>query len=156
VLTRKRFNDSSIEFLVAGKPLLPLANNRVGIRYSASRYPHKYPRWKQGLKDGQSGWAWWEKGRLIALTADEEGKFTTFPVPAMGRELRINARTPRGGMIKVGLGNRSINDCAPIVGDNLAHSVRWKGNADVGVERGQSVSIKFHLRKAELFGFEWV
>jgi hypothetical protein len=74
----------------------------------------------------------------------------------MGRELRINARTPRAGMITVGLGNRSIKDCDPIVGDNLAHPVRWKGDADVGIEQGKTVSIKFHLRKAELFGFEWV
>jgi hypothetical protein len=156
VLTRKTFNDFSIEYLVASKPLLPLPNNRVGFRYSASRYPHKYPRWKEGLKPGKGGWAWWEKGRLVAVTADEIGEFTTFPVPVMGRELRINARTPRGGTIKVGFSGRKMDDCDPIVGDNLAHSVRWKGNADVGIEQGKTVSIKFHLRKAELFGFEWV
>jgi hypothetical protein len=34
--------------------------------------------------------------------------------------------------------------------------VRWKGSAEVGLEPGKDVSIKFHLRRAELFGFEWV
>ena len=156
VLTRSSFHDSSIEFLVASKPLLPLPNNRVGLRYSASRYPHKYPRWKQGLTPGKDGWAWWEKGRLVALTADEEGEFVTFSIPVMGRELRINARTPRAGTVKVGFKGRPIEDCDPIFGDSFAHPVRWKGKAEVGIEQGQTTSIKFHLRKAELFGFEWI
>jgi hypothetical protein len=156
VLTPRSFSDRSIEFPVVSKPLLPLANDRVGLRYSASLYPHKYPRWKQGLKPGKGGWAWWEKGRLVAVTADEEGEFVTFSIPVMGRELRINARTPRAGMVKVGFGGRPIEDCDPIVGDSLAHPVRWKGKSDVGIEQGKTVSIKFHLRKAELFGFEWV
>jgi hypothetical protein len=156
ILARSSFQDSGIEFLVASKPLLPLPNDRVGFRYSASLYPHKYPRWKQGLKPGKSGWAWWEKGRLVAVTADEEGEFVTFSIPVMGRGLRINARTPRAGMVKVGFGGRPIEDCDPIVGDSLTHAVRWKGNADVGLEPGKTVSIKFHLRRAELFGFEWV
>jgi hypothetical protein len=156
VLSRKSFNDSGIEFPVVSKPLLPLPNHRVGLRYSASRYPHKYPRWKQGLQPGQSGWAWWEQGRLVALTADEAGEFATFPLPVLGRELRLNARTPRAGMIKVGLGDRPLEDCDPIVGDNLAHPVRWKGNADVGIEPGKTVSLRFQLRRAELFGFEWI
>jgi hypothetical protein len=156
VLARSSFHDSSVEFLVVSKPLLPLPNNRVGLRYSASVYPHKYPRWKQRLKPGKNGWAWWEKGRLVAVTADEEGEFVTFSIPVMGRELRINARTPRAGMVKVGLGGRLIEDCDPIFGDSLAHPVRWKGKADVGIELGKAVSIRFHLRKAELFGFEWV
>lgn len=156
ILTTDMFKDSSIEFLVASKPLLPLANGRVGVRYGAARYPHKYPRWKEGLKGGESGWAWWENGRLVAVKADEEGEFVTFSIPVMGKELRINARTPKAGMIKVGLGGRPIEDCDPIVGDSYAHRVTWKGSAEVGVEKGQTISIKFHLRKAELFGFEWV
>ena len=156
VLSRTSFNDSSVEFLVARKPLLLLPNERVGLRYFASRYPHKYPRWQEGLQPGQSGWAWWEKGRLVALTADEEGEFTTFLIPVVGRELRLNARTPRGGMIRVGFRGRKLDECDPIVGDNLAHSVRWKGNADVGLRQGEFVAITFHMRRAELLGFEWV
>jgi hypothetical protein len=42
------------------------------------------------------------------------------------------------------------------VGDDLAHPVRWKGNADVGLRQGERVAIMFHMRRAELFGFEWV
>jgi hypothetical protein len=156
VLSRKSFTDSSIEHPVVKKPLLPLPHDRVGLRYNAARYPHKYPRWSEGLRPGQSGWAWWEKGRLVAVTADEEGEFTTFFIPVMGRELRLNARTPRGGMIKVGLRGRKLDDCDPVVGDDLAHPIRWKGKADVGLALGESVALTFRLRRAELFGFEWV
>lgn len=156
VLSLSTFNDSSLEFLVASKPLVPLPNGRVGIRYFVSRYPHKYPRWTEGLMPGISGWAWWQQGRLAAVKADEEGEFETFPIPVTGSRLRINARTPRAGMIKVGIGPRPIGDCDPIVGDSLAHEVTWNGSADTGVKPGDIVPIRFHLRRAELFGFEWV
>jgi hypothetical protein len=59
-------------------------------------------------------------------------------------------------MIRVGFRGRKLDECDPIVGDNLAHSVRWKGNADVGLRQGEFVAITFHMRRAELFGFEWV
>lgn len=156
VLSRDSFGDPAIEFMHVSAPLLPLANDRVGVRYSASYYPHKYPRWKGGLKPGKAGWAWWEKGRLAAVKADEEGEFVTFSLPVMGKQLRINARTPRAGWIKVGHGARAIEDCDPIVGDSYSHMVSWNSNTDFGVEPGNNVSIRFHLRKAELFGFEWV
>lgn len=156
VLSRETFSDSSIEYLAVSKPLLPLAKERVGIRYSASRYPHKYPRWREGVREGRSGWAWWEKGRLVGVRADEEGEFCTFSVPVMGRQLRINARTPRAGMVRVGLDGRRVEDCDPIVGDSYNHRVTWRGNSDVGLKTGTAASIRFHLRKADLFGFEWV
>jgi hypothetical protein len=147
------------EFIVAGKSLVPIGDDKVGIPFYTSTNPHKYPRWPDRPEAGVSGWVCWPKGRLVALTADEDGSFWTFPLPVMGRELRINARTRRAGMIRVGIGadtERSIDNCDPIIGDNLAHKVTWKGDSSAGVEVGESVSIKFFLRKAELFGFEWV
>jgi len=33
--------------------------------------------------------------------------------------------------------------------------VRWKGNSSLGVKEGNLIALKFHLRRAELFGFEW-
>jgi len=147
------------EFIGVTKNLVPLGNDKVGVPYFATPYPHKFPRWKSVMEAGSGGWAWWEKGRLAAITSEEEGQFVTFDVPVMGRELRLNARTPRAGMIKVELldqDGRSLNDCDPIVGDNFAHVVRWKGKSALGVTEGKPVAIKFHLRQAELFGFEWV
>ena len=147
------------EFIVAGKNLVPLGSDRVAIPYSGTPYPHKYPRWQPVLEAGHRTWAWWPKGRLCAVTADEDGEFTTFSIPVMGHELRINARTRRAGGIWVGLvgrEGRSVADCDAITGDNFAHPVHWKGQADVGVESGASVALRFKLRYAELFGFEWV
>jgi len=99
------------------KPLLSVSNNRVDIRYSASRCLDIYPRWKAVMEAGLGGWAWWEKGRLAAITAEEVGQFVTFEVQVMGRELRLNARTPRAGMIKVELldqSGRSLSNCHPL------------------------------------------
>lgn len=147
------------EFIVAGKDLVPLGSERVGIPYSGIPYPHKYPRWKQVLASGRRAWAWWPKGRLCAVTADDEGEFCTFPVTVAGAELRLNARVRRAGGIWVeliGRDGRSLQDCDVISGDSLAHPVHWRGQAQVGVDPGTAVQLRFRLRHAELFGFEWV
>ena len=147
------------EFIVAGKDLVPLGNDRIGIPYHGTSFPHKYPRWDGVLSAGRTAWAWWQKGRICAIVADEEGEFVTFPLVCEGRELRINARTRKAGMIKVGLlgvSGRSVDECDPIVGDNIAHPVHWKGQSDVTVKDGERVMLHFKLRNAELFTVEWV
>jgi len=146
------------EYIVAGRDLVPLGKDRIGIPYHGTSFPHKYPRWDGVLSAGKTAWAWWQKGRICAVVADEEGEFTTFPLIPKGREIRINARTRHAGMIRVGLvgvAGRSVDDCDPIVGDNLAHSVHWKGQSDIGVNDDKRVTLHFKLRNAELFSVEW-
>jgi hypothetical protein len=145
------------KFLVATKNLVPLGKDRVGIPYSGVSHPHKYPRWK-GVISAKSGWAWWPQGRLVALRADTEGQFQTFPIPVTGRRLRLNAKVRSGGELRVGIhgaGARSAVDCDPITGDRPAHPVSWRGDGNPGVSPGATVRLHFQLRAAELFGFEW-
>ena len=146
------------EYIVAGKDLVPLGNDRIGIPYAGTSFPHKYPRWQNVLGTGRSTWVWWPKGRLCAVVADEEGEFATFPVTPAGRELRLNVRTRRAGEVRIGLvgiPDRSIEDCDPICGDDLAMPVHWKGQTDIGSKEGEKVTLHFKLRAAEIFGFEW-
>lgn len=150
--------DWDSEFIWVSKDLVPLADDRVGILYRGTAYPHKYPRWKGVLGAGRAAWAWWPKGRLCAVVADEEGEFFTFPLIVAGRNLRLNVRTGRGGEARVGLAgvpNRSTADCDPLIGDSLSTLVRWKGEPEVGVKEGDKVILHFKLRAAKLFGFEW-
>lgn len=147
------------EFLGAGKDLVPLGTDRVAIPYGGTSYPHKYPRWARVLEAVRAAWAWWPKGRLCAVVADQVGEFHTFGITPGGRELRINVRTRRGSEVRVGLAGvpgRSVDDCDPVTGDHLAWTVRWRGQSDLGVQEGEKVSLHFKLRSAEVFGFEWV
>jgi len=146
------------KFVVATKNLVPLGKDRVGIPYTGVSHPHKYPRWK-GVISARSGWAWWPRGRLVALVADAEGQFRTFHAPVTGTQLRLNAKVRPGGELRVGLegaSDRSAADCDPITGDHPAQPVSWRGNANPGVNPGATVRLHFQLRAAALFGFEWV
>ena len=146
------------EFITGGRGLVPLGNDRVGMMYSGTRFPHKYPRWPGVLEAPRVAWAWWPKGRLCAVVADEEGEFFTAPLIPAGRELKLNVRTRRAGWVQVGVADcsgRAVADCDPVFGDHLAQTVHWKGQADIGVQAGEPVILHFKLRAAELFGFEW-
>ncbi|MBN1347714.1 MAG: hypothetical protein JXQ73_33815 [Phycisphaerae bacterium] len=146
------------EFIGAGKGLVPLGKDHVGIPYFGSTHPHKYPRWP-GVIRGSAGWAIWPKGRLSGLVADEEGEFRTFGIEIAGRQLRVNAKVRRAGELRVGLDGvegRGAGECDPIVGDGLAHPVTWKGRGELGRDEGQTVALHFRLRAGELYGFEWV
>jgi hypothetical protein len=165
------FDGQPIEFMNVTGNLLPLKNDRIAIWYTGNSVPHKYPRWPGNAKTS-NGWAWWQPGRLAAVVADEQGEFYTFKMPILGKQLRLNAAVARAGEIRVGLANksgggaledvileekdRSVDTCDPISGDNTAHVVTWQGQADIGRPADSSYSIHFKMRKAKLFGFEWV
>ena len=145
------------EYIVAGKGLVPLGKDRIAIPYTAYNYPHKYPRWP-GVITSKVGWATWPRGRLCALRADGYGQFDTFSVEVTGRELRLNCKVPRSGEIRVGLyrvKGRSVEDCDAISGDRADHLATWKGDSRLTVEPGQKVILRFRMRAADLFGFEF-
>jgi len=147
------------EFIVAGKDLVPMGEDRIAIPYIGTPFPHKYPRWRNVLESTHVAWAYWPRGRLCAVVAEEEGQFFTFPMTPAGREMRLNVRTHRAGEVRVGLvgvPQRSVEDCDPIFGDSLSDPVHWKGETDIGTKDGEKVTFEFRLRSAEIFGFEFV
>ena len=146
------------EFLGAGTGLVPLGDERVGLLYSGTSYPHKYPRWPHVVAACRTGWAWWPRDRLGAVVADEEGEFWTFPVQPRGRELRVNFQARGGGGVWVGIHGqpgRSVTDCDSLYGDSLAQTVRWHGESALGTAEGAPVVLHFKLRAAKLFSFTW-
>jgi len=48
-----------------------------------------------------------------------------------------------------------IEDCDELFGDTLDRSVTWKGRNDVSALIGQPVRIRFVLRDADLFAFQF-
>jgi hypothetical protein len=107
------------------------------------------------------GLARMKRDRYLALAPTrEEGTLLTRPLVLPGGRLTLNARAARGAvMVRFldagdtppdGLG---ATESRPVEGDVLAGEVRWPESVQ-GL-RGRPVRLEFHLRRAELFGFEF-
>ena len=150
--------------------LVPLSGDKVGLPYSGSTFPHKYPRWPDRNDRGRTRYALWKKGRLACVDAPGEGFFATPVLKFTGRQLRLNLKTPMTGEVRVEvvaitrwvhkkkteevINGRSFDDCDAISGDHLSHTVTWKGQADLGHAEEQPVYFRFKLRAAKLYAFE--
>jgi len=140
--------------LFAGSGLTEIPGNKVVLPYCGYEYPHKYPRFG---RFGQLGFAAWTKERLVALQADDDAEFWTGEITLPGQTLHLNFDVKRAGYIKVeveGVRGRSLADCDPMFGNSLKKQVTWKGNASLGVEKAEPVTLRFQMRSAKLFSFE--
>jgi hypothetical protein len=76
-----------------------------------------------------------------------------------GQRLELNAVTKVGGEIRVevldagGKPLDGIEKSIAITGDNLRHAVTFTGKTTLASLAGQPVSLRFHLRNAELYAF---
>ena len=135
--------------------LVELPSGDWALPYMGHNIPHKYPRNSQV---GGVGWAVWPKGRLIGIDSPSQGEFTMIAVIPPGNILKINAVTKRAGSIVVeatGKDGRSFNDCIPIVGDQMWTTVKWEKAGNLGIQRGQAVTLKFRLNMATIYGLEF-
>jgi hypothetical protein len=135
--------------------LIELPNGDWALPYLAHNVPHKYPR---GKRTGGTGYAIWEKGRMVALQADDTGECTLITIIAPGSVLKINALTDRAGWIKVevlGVDGRRLEDCVPVVGDRAWSPVTWKEHGDTGVGPEMPITLRFRLHQAKIFGLEF-
>jgi len=46
-------------------------------------------------------------------------------------------------------------DCDPIIANSIARRVTWKGGADVGSLSGRPVRLRFAMRSAKLYAFQF-
>ena len=104
--------------------------------------------------------------------AKAEGVLTTKPLVLKGQKLFVNADS-RGGRLRVEVIEEDIDynsvyrdmphqpiepylrdDCTPITGDSVRHTVQWRNAKDLSrLERGQVVRLRFHMRNAKLYSF---
>lgn len=139
-----------------GHGLVELPGNRIGMLYAGTPVPHKYPR-RPPL--GALAWAYWQKGRLVALKAPQDGSFALWPLVFRGNTVRLNVCTAMTGYVQVEaldekgvmLPGRAFTDCDFISGDHLDREVTWHGEAQLGHKAGTAVQLRFRLRNADLF-----
>lgn len=94
--------------------------------------------------------------------ADKEGSLETKLLTFEGKKLALNVRSE--GEVRVALLGRDgkalkgfdLSDCDPVKGDSTAKTVTWNGKSDVSALAGTPVRLKFSLRNAKLYAFQFV
>lgn len=155
----------------AGGDLVHMDGQRVAIPLVGYSVPHKYPRY---MPLGQIGFATWPRERLAALEATGTGGFTTPQlIFTAGSRLRLNLETQRAGEVLVEVAEAeglpkpvpqseeaafsgfSFEECDPICGNLPAQTVTWRGQSDLSALAGKPISLRFRMRAAQLFSFQF-
>ena len=91
------------------------------------------------------------------------GSWTTKPLVFAGDRLELNFATSAAGEILVELQDETgspidgftFGDAVPTIGNEIARTVRWKGDPDLGALAGRPVRLSFRMVDADLFAFRF-
>jgi len=91
------------------------------------------------------------------------GEIITKPVKFKGKNLVINFSSSAAGDIRVEFQDEkgkpipgySLEDCSPVFGDSLERKVAWKDGSDLSSLEGKIVRLKFYLKDADLYSFQF-
>jgi hypothetical protein len=106
----------------------------------------------------------WRKDGFASLNAAGSATLTTKPLAYNGKELLLNFKTQKGGLVRVAIldadgkpiGQFSLGECQVMQGDKTAHKVAWAGGSDFSRRVGNKpVRLMFELEKAQLYSFRF-
>jgi len=91
------------------------------------------------------------------------GHAITKPVIFAGRELSLNFSTSAAGGVKVGFEEAdgtpiprfSVEDCQMQIGNEIDRRVTWKSGTDVSALAGKPVRLRFSMKDADVFSFQF-
>jgi len=99
---------------------------------------------------------------FVSVNADKEGVMTTRRFIVIGDTLVVNAKAGKGeirveaidalGRVIEGF---SKENCEPVTGDNIRHVVSWTGGSNCHPLQARPIKLKFHLKQAQLYSFEF-
>jgi len=101
---------------------------------------------------------------FAAISASRQGgEVTTKPLTFNGSELSLNFSTSAAGDVRVEIQDAdgkplpgySLNDAVELIGNDIDGVYRWQGMASVKELAGQVVRLRFVLRDAELYSFQF-
>ena len=116
-------------------------------------------------------WATWRQDGFTSLEAETEGSCATEPFTFSGNRLEVKPWSRFGGGIRIELADASsenmfsssdgstghtYDDCDPVTGDALKHTVTWNGESDLSAWAGKPVCLRFRMRRARLHAFQFV
>jgi hypothetical protein len=101
-------------------------------------------------------------GYLSLDAGKDGGEVLTRPLTFAGKQLFVNAAAS-AGELRVELQDEAgkpipgftLADAEPISGDGVRLPVRWRGGADLEKLAGQPVRLRFHLKQARLYAFQF-
>ena len=101
-------------------------------------------------------------GFVSADAPYEGGEFTTVPVVFKGTSLHLNVQTSIAGYVKVELlrdgqpvEGYSAAEADPVRGNFIDKAVTWNGQSDLSALAGQPVWIRFVMKDAKLYAFQF-
>ncbi len=92
------------------------------------------------------------------------GEVVTRPFRFNGRRLLLNYSTSAAGSVRVEIQDSegkplpgfTLADAPEVYGDSIEQAVPWKGGADVAELAGKVIRLRFVIRDADLFSFQFV
>jgi hypothetical protein len=89
------------------------------------------------------------------------GELVTMPLTFTGDILELNYATSAAGHVRMEIQDQAGNplpgytlqDCPPIVGDDIKRTVTWNGNADISRLVGVPARFRFELKDADVYSF---
>jgi hypothetical protein len=102
---------------------------------------------------------------FVSIRADAAGgELISRPIRFAGSRLSINFRTSAAGSLRVEVQDAdgeplpgfSLADCPEIFGDTTDRVVAWKSDKDLNQLAGQTVRLRFELRDADLYSYQFV
>jgi hypothetical protein len=102
-------------------------------------------------------------GFVSAQAPMSGGELVTRPITFTGKTLRLNFATSAAGSLQVELQDEhgkplpgfSLDDCEELFGDTLDRRVHWKTKPDLSPLIGRPVRVRFVLRDADLYSFQF-
>jgi hypothetical protein len=87
----------------------------------------------------------------------------TKPLVFAGRELSLNFSTSAAGGVKIEIQDAdgkplpgyALADCQEQIGNELDRKVTWKSGNDVGSLAGRPVRLRFSLKDADVYSFQF-
>jgi hypothetical protein len=101
---------------------------------------------------------------FVSLRAGKEGgQLLSKPFTFDGSKLVVNFATEENGEVRVALVDAngkplpgfSAQQCKPLVGDEIAGVVHWKGEGDLSKLAGTAVRLRVEMRSADLYSIQF-
>ncbi len=91
------------------------------------------------------------------------GELVTRPLSFSGKRMLLNFASSAAGDVRVEIQDAAgnplpgflLDECPPVFGDSLERQVTWKNGGDVGSLAGKPVRLRFLLRDADLYAFQF-
>ena len=96
-------------------------------------------------------------------TGEPTGIVVTKPIEVAGDTLQVNVE-PFGGEVRVAvkaapdladIPGYGLEDCVPVLDNEVRARVRWNDKADLSELRGRQVMLVFNVRRAMLYSYRF-